>query len=52
MTQHDTQQTDTTREPRPERTARHSWALTEAELAQVVGGDDAPGNPGNNNGRQ
>src|SRR5262245_32428308 len=38
MTQHQTQPMDTPREPRPERTMP-TWALTEAELALVVGGD-------------
>ncbi len=51
MTRHHTQQLDTAPNPRPER-APTTWALTEAELAQVVGGTDGPGTLGDNNGRQ
>ena len=52
MTQQQTQPTDTPRRRRPERNARETRAMTEAELAQVVAGGDGPVNAGDNNGRQ
>lgn len=48
---HPTQQPDRAITPGTERTPL-IWALTEADLAQVVGGTDPPSGPGDNTGRQ
>ena len=43
-----TQETSTQETPTP---TQNSDELTAADLARVVGGEDTPGNPGDNNGR-